>query len=105
MFYFLAQPKKDNNQIKNQKQPEVPKNRTVRKSDNQGVKEETVTQSGRRVGDGKPGQRGHAARQWRTRQARWQLVDWAVPHSHDDKLEEQLGSKRDCTTQGVSEGK
>ena len=40
--------KKDNNKFKNKKQPELPENHTVWKSDNQGVKEETFIQTGRR---------------------------------------------------------
>ena len=50
------------------KQPELPENQTVWKSDNQGVKEETFTQTGRKGGDGHPG--GEGSRQgscWRTR--------------------------------------
>ena len=56
MLCFLAQPmhnkKKDNNQFKNNKQPELPENQTARNSDNQGVKE-TFTQTNRRAGDRK----------------------------------------------------
>ena len=43
---LLAQPK-EGQQFKNKKQPELTENRTVRKSDNQGDKEETLTQTGR----------------------------------------------------------
>ena len=43
---------KDSNKFKNKKQPELPENRTVWKSDNQGVKEETFIHTGRRDGDG-----------------------------------------------------
>ena len=50
----------------------------VRKSDNQGVKEETFIQTGRRGGGGQPEGRGIMAR--------WQIVDQAVPHSRADKL-------------------
>ena len=57
--------KKDNNQFKNIKPPELPENQTVRNYNNEGLKEETFIQRG---GDGKLGWRGHAAR--------W-LVDWA----------------------------
>ena len=67
--------KKDKNKFKNKKQPELPGNWTAWKSDNQGVKEETFIQTGRRVRDGHPGQRGC--------RARGQLV---VPHLHVDKL-------------------
>ena len=59
---------KDSNKFKNKKQPELPENRTVWKSDNQGVKEETFIETGRRGRDRKLGQRGHMARHW--------LVTW-----------------------------
>ena len=42
---------KDNNKFKNKKQPKLPENRTVWKSDNQGVREETFIQTDRRGGD------------------------------------------------------
>ena len=55
--------KKDNNQFKHNKQPEVPENQTAWNSDNQGVKE-IFTQPTRRSGDGRQAaeQRGCAAR-------------------------------------------
>ena len=53
-------------------------NQTVWNSHNQGVKEETFIQTGRRGRDRKLGQRG--------RTARWQLADLAVPHLCTDKL-------------------
>ena len=43
--------KKDNNIFKNKKQPELPENQTVWKSNNQGVKEETFIQTDRRGRD------------------------------------------------------
>ena len=45
----------------------------IEKSDNQGVKEETFIQTGRRGRDRQPGQKGLAARQggWRTKQGDW----------------------------------
>ena len=60
---FLAQPEKENNQFKDTKQPELPENRTVRKSNNQEVKEEMFIQTGMRSRDRQPGQRGRVARQ------------------------------------------
>ena len=64
---LLAQPK-EGQQFKNKKQPELTENLTVWKSNNQGVKEETFIQTGRRGGD------GHMGREdlwqgggWRTR--------------------------------------
>ena len=52
---FLAQPKEGQQQFQNKKQPELTENRTVWKSDNQGDKEETFIQTGRRGRDGHPG--------------------------------------------------
>ena len=43
--------KKDNNQFKSNKQAELPENRTVWNSNNQGIKE-TFIQNGRRGGEG-----------------------------------------------------
>ena len=40
------------------KKPELTENQTVWKSENQGVKEETFIQTGRRGGDGQPGWEG-----------------------------------------------
>ena len=40
------QPKEGQQQFKNRKQPELTENQTVWKSDNQGDKEETLTQTG-----------------------------------------------------------
>ena len=53
-LYLLAQPK-EGQQFKNKKQPELTENRAVWKSDNQGDKEETYIQTGRRGRDGQPG--------------------------------------------------
>ena len=88
---------KDINKFKNKKQPELPENRTVWKSDNQGDKEETLTQTGRRGGDGQLGGEVSQARQW--------LVDRGSHISVRIKQEEQLGSKTDCATQGSRAGK
>ena len=57
---------KDNNQYKNKKQPELPENQTAWKSDNQGVKEETFIQTGRK---GRGGQL-----RWIGSVARWYLA-------------------------------
>ena len=59
--------KKFNNQSKENNQPELLENRTAWKPNNQGVKEETLIQIGRKGGEGQPGQRGHPAR--------WHWVD------------------------------
>ena len=45
---LLAQPKEGQQQFKNKKQPELREKRTVGTSDNQGDKEETFIQTGRR---------------------------------------------------------
>ena len=47
-------------------------------------------------GDGQPGWREHATRQW--------LEDWVVPHLLIN-WEEQLGSEKDSTIQASSAGK
>ena len=48
-MFLLAQPK-EGQQFKNKKQPELTENQTVWKSDNEGDKEETFIQTGRRGG-------------------------------------------------------
>ena len=78
MFSFFSQPKGQQPILK-QKQPELPENKTIWESDNQGVKEETFIRTGRRGGDGQLVQRGIAAG--------WQLEDQKVPHLHADKPE------------------
>ena len=79
----------------------MPENQTVWKSDNQGVKEETFIQTGRRGGD------RWVARVERTRgkvaagglgQAR-RLVEWQSHICVRINQEEQLGSKTDHETQ------
>ena len=52
---LLAQPKEGQQQFKNKKQPERTENQTICKSNNQGIKEETFIQTGRRGGDGQLG--------------------------------------------------
>ena len=61
----------------------MPENQTVWKSNNQGVKEETFIQTGRRGGEGQAGQIGCTSRQW--------LEDQAVPHWWADKQDETTG--------------
>ena len=82
--------KKDYNQSKDNKGPEVPENQTARNSDNQEVKE-TFIQTGR---SGREGQQGREDSQqgggWQTRQS----------HIHAPISQEaQLGSEADCKTQ------
>ena len=55
MLCLLAQPKEGQQQFKNKEQPELRENQTVWKSDNQGDKEETFIQMGRRGRDRQPG--------------------------------------------------
>ena len=76
---LLAQPKEGQQQIKNKKQPELTENQTVWKSNNQGDKEETFIQTGRRGRDGQPGRRGLAARRRLADPARWRIVEWGRP--------------------------
>ena len=86
MLRFLAHQNKDNSQLKNRKQPDLPENQTAWESNNQGAKEETFTQSG-------GGDVSHS------REDKWQggswlqirageavAGRWAVPHSSADKI-------------------
>ena len=97
-------PKEGQQQFKNKKQLELTENRIARKSDNQGDKEETFIQTGRRGGDGQQGQggltvgglaagepsemvdcgTGQAMRQLAD-PTRWWLADSVAPHAHIDK--------------------
>ena len=73
--------KKDNNKFRNKKQLELTENRTVWKSDNQGVKEETFIQTNRRGGDGQPG--GEDSWQgggWQTRRGGSLQTGWSHIH-------------------------
>ena len=64
---LLTQPEEGQQQFKNKKQPELTENQTVWKSDNQGDKEETFIQTGRRGGDGQPGREDlQQGSSWRT---------------------------------------
>ena len=77
---LLAQPK-GQQQFKNKKQPELTENRTVWKSDNQGDKEETFIQTGRRGGDGQLGREDSwQGGGWQTQQGGglWSKVGKAV---------------------------
>ena len=84
---LLAQPKEGQQQFKNKKQPELTENRTTRKSDNQGDKKETFIQTGRRGGDGQPGQTGLSATQpdpetWRIVERGRQCDSKQTPQPH-----------------------
>ena len=75
---LLAQPKEGQQQFKNRKQPELTENQTVWKSNNQGVKEETFIQTGRRGGDGHPGREDYwQGGSWRTQQGGGLWSGWA----------------------------
>ena len=119
---LLAQPKEgQQQQFKNKKQPELTENQTVWKSDNQGHKEETFIQTGRRGRDWQLGQRGLAVR-WRlVDPARWRIVEWGRPgcsyqtpqhggwqtlwpHIRIDKLGGTVRERTDCETQGSIAG-
>ena len=77
----------------------MPENWTVWKSDNQGVKGETFTQTSRKGGDRQLG-----GEDWRTWQGDNLHTGW--PHIRMQiNQEEQRGSKIDHATQGSSVGK
>ena len=93
--------------LKTKKQPELPENLTVWKSDNQGVKEETFMQTNQRGRDKQPGWRGLMTRQQLEDQGR-RGDSWHSRQSHNCvqiNWEEQLGSQTDSTNQGFSAGK
>ena len=92
---LLEQPK-DNNKLKNKKQLELTENRTVRKSDNQGDKEETFNQTSGRGREGQPGgEDSEPGGSWQTWQGCVWIADQVVPHQLADKLREQLGNETD----------
>ena len=70
----------------------MPENQTVRKTNNQGFKEVIFIQIGRRGRDRELGQRGHDVQ---VEKRRWQLAEWAVPHSCvvDKSWKELLGKE------------
>ena len=72
-------------------------NQTVWKSNNQGVKEETFIQTGRRDRDRQPG--GEDVRQGSSWQSGWSHIRVQT------NWEEQLGSETDHATQSSSKGK
>ena len=76
---------KKDNKYKNKKQPELPENQTVSKSNNQGVKEETFIQTDRRGGNAQPGRRGLVAKWWLEHQGVWLLVKPVAPQLCADK--------------------
>ena len=76
---------------------ELPENQTIWKSDTQGVKEETFIQTDGRGRDRQLRWRGHVVR--------WRLVDWAVPHSHADKLGGTIGERDRQHNPGFQHGK
>ena len=116
-MHLLAQPKEGQQQFKNKKQPELTENRTVWKSDNQGDKEDTFIQTGRRGKDwqrGRRGPRGKAAAggpsevadcgtgQARLQLAdptRWLLADPVAAHLRIDKPGGTGGREANRTTQ------
>ena len=93
--------KKDKNQFKNTKQPELPENQTVWKSDNLELKKKHSSRLVKGV------EMGRQEREdcWRTELA---TCGWWIVQSHifvQIKWEEQLGSETDHATQGSSTGK
>ena len=68
MLCLLTQPKEGQQQFKNKKQPERTENQTICKSNNQGIKEETFIQTGRRGRDRQPGGEDlQQGKSWQTR--------------------------------------
>ena len=64
---LFKQLKEGQQQFKNKKQPALTENQTVWKSDNQGVKEETFIQTGKRGRDRQPGREdSQQGCNWRT---------------------------------------
>ena len=112
---LLAQPKERQQQFKNKKQPELTENQTTWKSDNQGDKEETFIDIGRRGRDGQLGWRGLVARQWQADPSRCQIVEWGRQFSSQQtpwpciqaqiNREEWWGRDTDPANQGSSAGK
>ena len=113
-LHFLTQPKEGQQQFKKKKQPELTENRTVWKSDNQGDKEETFIQTGRRGKD-------RTARAEKTRskveagrpskvedcgmgQAVQQLAVPTAPHSHVDKPGGTVGERGRQRNPGIQLG-
>ena len=83
LFASSHNQKKDNNQLKNKKQPELPENLTVWKSE-----ELKKKHSSRVVGGAEMGSQGKEdVWPW------WQLVDQAVPHSPTDKAGGTTGER------------
>ena len=77
----------------------------VWKSNNQGVKEETLTQTGRRGGDRQLGrEESQQGGGWQTQQGDGLWTGWSHIRVQINR-EEQLGSETNCTTQSSSAGK
>ena len=72
-------------------------NQTVWKSDNQGVKEETFIQTGRRGRD-------HPQQGSGLHMLRWGVVERVAPHSCADKVGGTTGERENRATQSTSVG-
>ena len=93
--------------LKTKKQPELTEYPTVWKSDNQGVKEKTFIQTGRRGRDGHPGGEDcWQGSRWRTGAGKATAGRSGDP-TVDVQInqEEQMGSEIDHTTHRSSAGK
>ena len=96
--------KKDNNKFKNKKQPELPANQTVWKSNNQGVKEETFIQTSRK---GRGGSRQGAG--WRTGhshihvQINWRN-NWGARQTAQPRVPVQENKAAKSLTENTCEG-
>ena len=105
---------KDNNKFKNKKQPELTENQTVRKPNNQGDKEETFIQTGRRGGDGQlcreesqqgSSRRTRAGKAIAGRPSEVVAGGAGSPTFAQINWEKQLGIQTDRATQGSNMGK
>ena len=103
---LLTQPKERQQKFKNKKQPELTEslieNQTTWKPNNQGDKEETFTQTGRRGGEGQLEQRGLAATWQLVDPARWWIVEWGGQSCSWPVRQQLVDRVTDRTTQGSS---
>ena len=105
MHFASSYNQKDINKFKNKKQPELPENRTVWKSDNQGDKAETFIQTGRRGGDGQPEQRGLRPRRRLADPERWPIVERGRQGYSWPVRQQMVDLVTDHATQSSSVGK
>ena len=83
--------KKDNNKLKNKKQPKLTENKLYGSLTTKELKKKHSI--GRRGGDGQPCGEDLPAQWWLADLARQWISDWAVPHSRADKLGGKTGER------------